>query len=330
MKPGSNLTTFGEELNATMREIESELPVGVGVHKVSDQPEIVEEAVWGFVKALIEAVVIVIVVSFISVGMRAGLVIAVTIPLVLAITFVGMELYGISLQRISLGALIVALGLLVDDAMIAVEMMIARLEVGDRLEKAATYVYSHTAFPMLTGTLVTIVSFFPVAFNNGSAGEFTFSLFVVIAVSLLVSWIVAVLFVPLLGVTMLPRTLKHHEGPKGRFARGFEGLLKLCVRRKWVTIVMTMALFGASVFGMRFVQQQFFPSSDRVELIVDWTAPQNTSITETRAQIDQFERYLADDPDVEHWSSYVGHGALRFLLSFDVQPATPISGRSSS
>ena len=327
MKPGSNLTTFGEELNATMREIESELPVGVGVHKVSDQPEIVEEAVWGFVKALIEAVVIVMIVSFISVGMRAGLVIAVTIPLVLAITFVGMELYGISLQRISLGALIVALGLLVDDAMIAVEMMIARLEVGDRLEKAATYVYSHTAFPMLTGTLVTIVSFFPVAFNNGSAGEFTFSLFVVIAVSLLVSWIVAVLFVPLLGVTMLPRTLKHHEGRKGRFARGFEGLLKLCVRRKWVTIVMTMALFGASVFGMRFVQQQFFPSSDRVELIVDWTAPQNTSITETRAQIDRFERYLADDPDVEHWSSYVGQGALRFLLSFDVQPATPNFGQ---
>jgi multidrug efflux pump subunit AcrB len=327
MKPGANITTFGEELNAKMREIESELPVGVGVHKVSDQPQLVEEAVWGFVRALIEAVVIVMVVSFISVGLRAGLVIAVTIPLVLAITFVGMELYGISLQRISLGALIIALGLLVDDAMIAVEMMIARLEVGDRLEKAATHVFSHTAFPMLTGTLVTIVSFFPVAFNNGSAGEFTFSLFVVIAVALLVSWVVAVLFVPLLGVTMLPKALKHHEGRKSRFARSFEDLLKLCVRRKWVTIVATMALFGASVFGMGFVQQQFFPSSDRVELIVDWTAPQNASITETRAQIDRFERHLAGDPDVEHWSSYVGQGAVRFLLSFDVQPATPNFGQ---
>lgn len=327
MKPGANITVFGEQLHAKMRQIESELPVGVGIHNVSDQPEVVADAVWGFVRALIEAVSIVLIVSFISLGIRAGLVVAVTIPLVLAITFLAMNLYGVSLQRISLGALIIALGLLVDDAMIAVEMMIARLEVGDKLEKAAVAVYTHTAFPMLTGTLVTIASFFPVAFNNGAPGEFTFTLFVVIAVALIVSWVVAVLFVPLLGVTMLPATLKKHEAKKGRFTRLFEALLRTCVRWKWSTIGATVLLFAASVFGMRFVQQQFFPSSERVELVVDWTAAQNSSVLETRAQMDRFEAALAKDPDVEHWSSYVGQGAVRFLLAFDVQPATPNFGQ---
>jgi multidrug efflux pump subunit AcrB len=327
MKPGANLTTFGEQLTEKMRLIEGDLPIGVGVHKVSDQPELVADAVWGFVEALIEAVVIVLIVSFISLGVRAGLVVAVTIPLVLAITFLAMKLWGVSLQRISLGALIIALGLLVDDAMIAVEMMTARLEIGDKLEKAATYVYTHTAFPMLTGTIVTIVSFFPVAFNNGGAGEFTFTLFVVIAVALIVSWVVAVLFVPLLGVTMLPKAMKKHAEKKGFFTRGFQSLLILSVRWKWVTIAATVAIFATAVFGMRFVQQQFFPSSERVEVIVDWTAPQNASITETRAQMDRFEKHLEGDPDVERWSSYVGQGALRFLLSFDVQPSSPNYGQ---
>ncbi|MGA0530818.1 efflux RND transporter permease subunit [Hansschlegelia sp. KR7-227] len=328
MKPNANLTVFGEALKAEMARVEGELPIGVGVHQVSDQPAIVEEAVGGFIKALIEAVVIVLVVSFISLGFRAGLVVAVTIPLVLAMTFLVMEVYGVSLQRISLGALIIALGLLVDDAMIAVEMMIARLELGEPLTKAATYVYTHTAFPMLTGTLVTIVSFFPVAFNNGSAGEFTFTLFVVIAAALIISWVVAVLFVPLIGVTLLPKQLKSHAHEKGWFGRAFERLLRICVAWKWLTIVATVALFGLSIFGMRFVQQQFFPSSDRRELIVDWTLPQNASITETRAQMDRFEKAaLAGDPDVEHWSSYVGQGAVRFMLSYDVQPASPNFGQ---
>ena len=179
-----------------MDRITGELPIGVGVHLVADQPIIVEEAVGGFTKALFEAVGIVLVVSFISLGMRAGLVVAISIPLVLAMTFVVMQYTGISLQRISLGALIIALGLLVDDAMIAVEMMVARLEAGDTLRKAATAVYTATAFPMLTGTLVTVASFIPVGLNSSNAGEFTFTLFVVIAVSLLLSWIVAVLFAP--------------------------------------------------------------------------------------------------------------------------------------
>ncbi len=328
MKPGSNLNAFGEELETMLAAIERDLPIGIDVHLVADQPKIVEEAVGGFVKALIEAVVIVLAVSFISLGFRAGLVVAVTIPLVLAITFLAMELYGVSLQRISLGALIIALGLLVDDAMIAVEMMVARLEAGDPLPTAASYVYTHTAFPMLTGTLVTVASFFPVAFNNGSAGEFTFTLFVVIAVSLIVSWVVAVLFVPLLGVTMLPERLPKHDTQGGRFGRLFDRLLLGCMRRRWTTIAATVAIFALSVFGMRFVQQQFFPLSDRVEVVVDWTARQNASITTTKAEMDHFEKtVLAGDPDIERWSSYVGQGAVRFMLSFDVQPASPNFGQ---
>ncbi len=328
MKPNANLLHFGEALKQEMARIEAELPIGVGVHLVSDQPAIVEEAVGGFTQALFEAVAIVLVVSFVSLGLRAGLVVAVTIPLVLAITFVAMEIAGISLQRISLGALIIALGLLVDDAMIAVEMMVARLEVGDPLHKAATYVYNSTAFPMLTGTLVTVASFIPVGFNNSAAGEFTFTLFVVIAVSLLASWVVAVLFVPLLDVTLLPKAMKQQHHERGRFTRAFGSLLRICMRWKWLTIAATVAAFALSLGAMRFVQQQFFPSSDRRELIIDWTVAQNASITETRAQMDRFEKLALDgDADVEHWSSYVGQSAVRFLLSYDVQPASPNFGQ---
>ncbi|KQT54977.1 ACR family transporter [Aureimonas sp. Leaf454] len=327
MKPAANLLEFGEALTAEMAQITAELPVGVGVHLVSDQPHVVEEAVGGFTKALAEAIGIVLVVSFISLGMRAGFIVALSIPLVLAITFVAMQYFGISLQRISLGALIIALGLLVDDAMIAVEMMVSRLEVGDPLEKAATYVYTSTAFPMLTGTLVTVASFIPVGLNNSGAGEFTFTLFVVIAVSLVVSWIVAVVFTPLLGVTFLPKTMKKHHDRPGWFTRAFRALLLVCVRFRWLTIIATLALFGTSLYGMGFVQQQFFPTSDRPEVIVDWTARQNASITETRSEMDRFEAEIAGDPDVAYWSSYVGEGAQRFLLSFDVQPPSPNFGQ---
>ncbi len=320
MKTGANLLHFGEALDAQMKRVVADLPVGVDVHRVSDQPAVVDEAVSGFTSALFEAIAIVLVISFISLGLRAGMVVAVSIPLVLAITFVYMEYTGISLQRISLGALIIALGLLVDDAMIAVEMMVARLEVGDDLRKAATYVYTSTAFPMLTGTLVTVAGFIPVGLNNSAAGEFTFTLFVVIAVSLIVSWIVAVLFTPLLGVTILPKTMKTHHEKKGRFASAFSWLLGRALRWRWVTIILTIALFGLSVGGMSLVQQQFFPSSDRVELIVDWNLPQNSSIAETNRQMAQFEQeILAKNTDIDHWTTYVGEGAPRFILSFDVQ-----------
>lgn len=329
MKTGGNLLAFGETLEKTMGNIIQELPVGVSVEKVSDQPKVVEEAVGGFTKALFEAVAIVLAISFISLGMRAGLVVAIAIPLVLAITFLVMLYTGISLQRISLGALIIALGLLVDDAMIAVEMMVARLEAGDSLTKAATYVYTSTAFPMLTGTLVTVAGFIPVAFNKSNAGEFTFTLFVVIAVSLVVSWVVAVVFTPLIGVTILPKTMKKHAEHKGRFAGAFSSLLQFCLRWRWMTIVATIFLFAGSIVGLSMVQQQFFPSSDRPELIIDWNLPQNSSIAETSRQMGQFEReMLAGNPGVEHWSTYVGRGAPRFVLSFDVQPADVSFGQT--
>ncbi|TIW55795.1 MAG: efflux RND transporter permease subunit [Mesorhizobium sp.] len=330
MKPNANLLKFGEALHEEMQKVLADLPVGVGVHLVADQPVIVDEAVSGFTRALFEAVAIVLAVSFVSLGLRAGFVVALSIPLVLAITFTVMAYLGISLQRISLGALIIALGLLVDDAMIAVEMMVARLEVGDNLRKAATFVYTSTAFPMLTGTLVTVAGFIPIGLNSSAAGEYTFTLFVVIAVSLLVSWIVAVLFAPLLGVTILPATMKekHHDQP-GRFTSLFRRVLVFSVRRHWLTIIVTVLVFAASVAGFGLVQQQFFPPSDRPELIVDWNLPQNSSITETRDQMERFEqRALAGNPDIDHFSSYIGEGAVRFVLAYDVQPANPYFGQT--
>ncbi|MHB0953783.1 MAG: efflux RND transporter permease subunit [Allorhizobium sp.] len=322
MTAGANLLTFGEQLDAQLERVVADLPIGVDVERVSDQPAVVDEAVSGFTTALFEAIVIVLVISFISLGMRAGMVVAISIPLVLAITFVVMEYSGISLQRISLGALIIALGLLVDDAMIAVEMMVSRLEAGDNLRSAATYVYTSTAFPMLTGTLVTVAGFIPIGLNNSAAGEFTFTLFVVIAVSLVVSWVVAVLFTPLLGVAILPTTMKSDHEKKGRVAAGFTWLLGVAMRWRWVTIIATVVTFGVSIGGLGLVQQQFFPASDRVELIVDWNLPHNSTIAETNRQMAQFEQEkLAGNADIDHWSTYVGEGAPRFILSYDV--ATP-------
>ncbi len=329
MKPNANLLDFGKALEHKMEEVKGELPIGVGVHLVADQPLIVEEAVSGFTRALFEAVAIVLAVSFVSLGVRAGFVVSLSIPLVLAITFLVMTYLDISLQRVSLGALIIALGLLVDDAMIAVEMMVARLEAGDPLNKAATYVYTSTAFPMLTGTLVTVAGFIPIGLNSSAAGEYTFTLFVVIAVSLLISWIVAVLFAPLLGVTFLPATMKKHHDQPGRFTTLFRRILVLSVRRRWLTIIATVLLFLASLAGLTLVQQQFFPASDRPELIVDWNLPQNSSIAETRAQMERFEKMaLVGNKDVDHWSSYVGQSAVRFVLAYDVQPSNPYYGQT--
>ncbi len=321
MRPGANLLHFGEALKERMHTIEGNLPLGVEVHLVSDQPKIVEEAVGGFTEALVEAVVIVLGVSFVSLGVRAGLVVSVSIPLVLAIVFVIMQVMDVTLQRISLGALIIALGLLVDDAMITVEMMVARLELGESLKKAATYAYTSTAFPMLTGTLVTVAGFLPIGFNGSGAGEYTYSLFVVIAASLLVSWVVAVLFAPLIGVTLLPKTVKHHAEKRGLFTRFFLAALRVAMRWRWTTVVACVALMAAAIVGMGHVQQQFFPSSDRPEILVDLTLPQNATIAETKAQADRFEASLKGDPDIAAWSSYVGQGAVRFYLPLDQQLA---------
>ena len=328
MAPGSNLLVFGEALTETIDHAVADLPIGISLDKVSDQPEVVEHSVDHFVRSLLEAVAIVLAVSFVSLGMRAGFVVALAIPLVLAITFLIMQYLGISLQRISLGALIIALGLLVDDAMIAVEMMVSRLEAGDTLRKAATAVYTSTAFPMLTGTLVTVASFIPVGLNASAAGEYTFSLFVVIAVSLVVSWIVAVVFTPLLGMLILPKTMKHKGGEPGRLTGAFGAALRFCMRARWLTIASCVGALALSIYLLGSVQQQFFPNSDRVELVVDFSLPQDSTIAQTKAQMDRFEQeQLASNPDIEHWSSYVGQGATRFLLSFDPTPASAYVGQ---
>ncbi|MFD1883712.1 efflux RND transporter permease subunit [Paracoccus pacificus] len=327
MREGQNIVKFGEELDQMMNQIAEDLPIGIEMHKVADQPRVVDEAVGHFVRALAEAVAIVLLVSFVSLGLRAGFVVTLTIPLVLAITFVILDLYDITLQRISLGALIIALGLLVDDAMIAIETMISRLELGESREQAASYAWTSIAFPMLSGTLVTVAGFIPIGLNSSAAGEFTFSLFVVIAVSLVVSWIVAVLFAPILGVTLLPRQMKHaHAGP-GRLRRMFHALLRAAMRAKWLTIAVTVLLFAASVFGMRFVEQQFFPTSDRPEVIVDVGLRQNASIAATTEVMDRLEAQLKDDEDVAFWTSYVGRGAPRFVLSLDVPTPGPQMGQ---
>ncbi|MCA5968581.1 MULTISPECIES: efflux RND transporter permease subunit [Pseudomonas] len=323
MQKGGNIQSFGKALHERMDATTAELPVGIGVHKVSDQAEVVNKAVGGFTSALFEAVIIVLLVSFVSLGFRAGLVVACSIPLVLAMVFVFMEYSGITMQRISLGALIIALGLLVDDAMITVEMMVTRLEMGESKEQAATYAYTSTAFPMLTGTLVTVAGFVPIGLNNSSAGEYTFTLFAVIAVAMLVSWVVAVLFAPVIGVHILSANIKPKSEEPGRIGRAFNGSMLWAMRHRWLAIAITVGLFAASLFSMQFVQNQFFPSSDRPEILVDLNLPQNASINETRKLVDRFEASLKDDPDIERWSTYIGQGALRFYLPLDQQLENP-------
>ena len=323
MIDGGNIQEFGKQLQQRIDDLTAQLPVGVGVHMVSDQAQVVEEAVSGFTSALFEAVVIVLAVSFISLGLRAGLVVAISIPLVLALVFVFMEFTGIAMQRVSLGALIIALGLLVDDAMITVEMMITRLELGETKEQAATFAYHSTAFPMLTGTLVTVAGFVPIGLNNSSAGEYTFTLFAVIAVAMLVSWVVAVLFAPVLGVHILSAKVKPKPEKPGRLAQAFDTALLWCMRYRWTTIGATVLMFVLAVFGMGLVQNQFFPASDRPEILVDLNLPQNASIQETLKVTQRFEESLKGDDDIVRWSSYIGEGAIRFYLPLDQQLQNP-------
>jgi multidrug efflux pump subunit AcrB len=327
MKAGANLLEFGKALDTEIQKVTADLPVGVGVHLVADQPHVVGEAIGHFTRSLFEAVVIVLIVSFVALGARAGVIVALAIPLVLAMTFLAMETLGVTLQRVSLGALIIALGLLVDDAMIAIEMMIARLEKGDTLRQAALQIYTSTAFPRLTGTLVMIAGFIPIGLNTSSAGEYTFTLFVVLAIALLFSWLVAGVFTPLLGYVLLPSTMHKHEKPS-RFFTTFQNTLHWAMRWRWATIGITILIFAASLFGLQSVPKQFFPASDRPELLVDWTLPQNSTIHETKAQMDRFEKTLEGDPDIVRWSSYVGQSAVRFLLTLDVQPPNAYYGQT--
>ena len=319
MRKGGDVLALGHNVAHAMTDITANLPVGIEPTLVADQPVTVANAVDEFMKALREAVAIVLGVSLLSLGLRAGAVVALAIPLVLAAVFVAMELLGIDLQRISLGALIIALGLLVDDAMITVESMVTHLEQGEDKERAATFAYTSTAFPMLTGTLVTIAGFVPIGFARSAAGEYTFSIFAVVAIALIISWVVAVLFAPLLGVWILKRPKATHSAEPGPIMRIFRRFLMLAMSARWVTILVTLGMFGAALYGMRFVPQQFFPSSDRPELLVDLQLPENASITTTRDTAARLDKLLKADQDVDHWSTYVGQGAVRFYLPLNVQ-----------
>jgi multidrug efflux pump subunit AcrB len=321
MSKGGNVLDLGVGLEKELKRIESDLPVGIDVHRVANQPAVVEESVGHFTRGLFEAIGIVLIVSLVSLGLRAGLVVAISIPLVLAIVFVFMEMFEISLQRISLGALIISLGLLVDDAMIAVEMMVKKMEEGWDKFRAATFAYTSTAFPMLTGTLVSVAGFLPVGFAKSSAGEYCFTMFAVVAIALLVSWIVAVIFTPYIGVVVLkeqPAGEGHQHAESAMTARFRKVLVKSLANRGWV-IVGTAATFVISVVLFGFVQQQFFPSSERPELVVDLRLAQNSSIKATEAEVKRFEKVLLADPDIVYHSFYVGSGAVRFYLPLNQQ-----------
>jgi multidrug efflux pump subunit AcrB len=320
MAEGGNNLELGKGIAAAMARITNDLPVGIEPHLAANQPEVVSAAIDDFTEALWEAIAIVMAVSFLSLGLRAGAVVACSIPLVLAAVFIGMEFDNIDLQRISLGALIIALGLLVDDAMITVEMMVSRLEAGDDKHHSAVYAYTHTAFPMLTGTLVTVLGFVPIGFSKSSAGEYTFSLFAVVAMALLISWVVAVVAAPLIGTAILPATVKHKhaEGP-GPIIRTFKHVLVLAMRLRWLVVAGALALLVLAGLGFKYIPNQFFPASDRPELLVDLNLKQGSSIYGTEKVAETFDEILKGDPDVDHWTTYVGRGAIRFYLALALQ-----------
>ncbi|HEI8439230.1 TPA: efflux RND transporter permease subunit [Morganella morganii] len=320
MLPGGNMLDFGRALDQKLEQIKATLPHGITVSKIANQPAIVDEAVDGFLHVLMEAIVIVMAVSFVSLGLRAGLVVAVAIPIVLALTFTGMELAGIGLQRISLGALIIALGLLVDDAMITIESMVSHLEKGEPLRKAASSAFVKTAFPMLTGTLVMIAGFIPVGFAKSMAGEYCYSLFAVIFISLLSSWVVAVLFSPISGVWLLAgaRIHPHDDAKRGRLGRFYDGLLSFSIRHRLAITVSSVLLFGLSVWSSQWLKSEFFPASDRPELLVSLTLPENTTQRATEIVTRRLEHILDKQEGIRSYSSYIGTGAVRFYLPMDV------------
>jgi multidrug efflux pump subunit AcrB len=319
MRKGGDVLALGRNIAQAMAEITAKLPIGIEPTLVADQAKTVEHAVDDFMEALWEAVAIVLAVSLLSLGLRAGAVVAISIPLVLAAVFVAMTFCGIDLQRISLGALIIALGLLVDDAMITVESMVTRVEHGDDKESAATFAYASTALPRLAGTLVTVAGFVPIGFARSAAGEYTFSIFAVVAIALIASWIVAAVFDPLLGVWLLKKPKVAHSGEPGFILRRFRPILELAMRARWVTVLVTLGLFGAALYGVRFVPQQFFPASDRPELLVDLQLPENASIYATESVSARLDKLLQGDQAVDHWSTYAGQGAVRFYLPLNVQ-----------
>ncbi|MCM2326809.1 MAG: efflux RND transporter permease subunit [Lysobacter sp.] len=329
MAPGGDIIALGEALDAEVLRIRAGLPVGLELDRVNDQPEAVKRSVSEFTRTLAEAVAIVLLVSFVSLGLRTGFIVALSIPLTFAVTFLFMHQAGIDLHKVSLGALIIALGLLVDDAIISVEMMVVKMEQGWERVRAASFAYTSTAMPMLTGTVVTAAGFLPIGLARSSTGEYTFAMFAVTTIALLVSWVVSVLFVPYLGYKLLPDFHRPgvpvDEGAIYRkpFYLRFRRLVNWSVAHRWTVIGATLAAFALSVVGFRFVQQQFFPPANRPELIVDLRLAEGSSLTATQAQVARLERLLMTEPvlrdNIDNFVSYVGSGSPRFFLPLDQQ-----------
>ena len=323
MVRNGDVLQLGRDLSRTMERLRSEIPVGIQIAQVSDQPAVVEHAVGEFMRALGEAVAIVLVVSFLSLGARTGLVVALTIPLVLAATFLAMYYLNIDLHRVSTGALIIALGLLVDDAMIAVEMMARKLEEGYDKLTAATYAYSSTAFPMLTGTLITAAGFMPIATARSSTGEYTFTIFSVTVLALVISWFAAVIAAPYLGALLLKERRAEDGEPRDvyqkPFYRSLRALIDWCIDHRKLVLAGTLAVFVLGALGMMLTEKQFFPSSNRVELMVDLWLPEGSSVRASEREAARVEKLLEGDTDVETYVSYVGNGSPRFFLSLEQQ-----------
>ncbi len=334
MRDGGDILVLGKALEEEFARLQDTLPLGMQLRKVSDQPAAVKESVGEFVQVLIEALGIVLLVCFFSLGFRTGLVVALSIPLVLAMTFALMNYFGIGLHKISLGALVLALGLMVDDAIIAVEMMAIKMEQGmDRLS-AASFAWTSTAFPMLTGTLITAAGFLPIATAQSSVGEYTRSIFQVVGIALIVSWIAAVVFVPYLGDKLLPdlaklKAAKHgskhgeHDPYATPLYQRIRAVITWCVSHRSIVIVVTVLLFASSIFAFRFVPKQFFADSNRLELLLDIKLAEGASLKATQANVEKIENLLKDRPGVENYVAYVGSGSPRFYLPLDQQlPAT--------
>ena len=332
MAKGGDIVRLGQALQQAVKQAQADLPVGIQIAQVQDQPRAVRQSVGEFVAVLLEAVVIVLAVSFIALGLHTrplrldvwpGLVVGVTIPLVLAITFVTMYYWGVGLHKISLGSLIIALGLLVDDAIIAVEMMVRKLEEGYDKMRAATFAYEITAMPMLTGTLITAAGFLPIGLAKSVTGEYTFAIFAVTSAALVISWLVSVYFVPYLGAWLL-HTRKEvdgvaHEGElfDTPFYHRFRGAVNWCVQHRWITIGLSLATFALGLAGMGRVQQQFFPDSARPELVVDLWLPEGSTVQQSEAVAKRFEARMLKEPGVQDVATWVGSGVPRFYLPLD-------------
>ncbi len=326
MEKGGNILTLGDDLDKTTQGLQKELPLGLELHQVLYQPEIVKASIGEFVKSLWEAIAIVLIVSFLSLGVRSGIVVALCIPLVIAGIFVGMQIMGIDLHKVSLGALIIALGLLVDDAIIAVEMMTVKLEQGWSRFDAACYAYTATAFPMLTGTLITCAGFIPIGFSKGSASEFTSSIFTVVTIALLLSWFVSVLVTPLLGYKLIrPKHVaaENQDMYDSKFYRLFRRTLTWCLEHRKLVLSITAGCFIGSIGLLSFGKQEFFPPSVRTELIVELTLPEGSSMIAAEQEAQKFAQSITGDGDIASYSYYVGQGAPRFVLTSD--PKLPAS-----